>query len=851
MKGDLTAETDTRHDTGTARADSTERSWRSLRLGAARAWRVLAAALAGALLFALCAQIPAAHAVDIGGLDAAYVQGLHDPERAGQPGERPYLAGSDGSARWTRAVSYLLFPQMGAPGELTLRLRGWRAQGSPPELLVLAGGTEIGRIRTSGDWEEHRFTIASGLLRPSDVVVELRADTVRPAGSNSGAIGVLLDSANYRTASPAIPYPWQVAYGALAAGLLWTLVRGQQTRSNDQQRDARLTGLLPFLLGMALLTLAYLLLYRLQPPYPYPLRRLPQVVCALLAALVALRFGPRLLVRAPALADIAALGGIGAWAVALLVTGQQHLVLSVPGVEKDFRVFATRAFELGEVFRADGFYNLGYPLLLWLVTPLAQGNPFLAARAISALSGALLLGATWWLARRTAGPLPALLALCALALSPLVVQYGLYVGSDMPFAALCALALAVLLRHATNRGPQTTDHGPRTTDHGPRRALVVTAQSSLFGPSSAIFLAGLAAGAAFLMRHPGLLLLPVGLLAVALGAGDRRAKVRGATIFTLAFAMAILPQVAVNLRDTGQPLYSQQAKNIWLAVYGDGDWARWGETSDSVTLAAVIAQDPARFLGSWWANVRAFFGTGAEDTSEFGRALQLRLLAFPANWLAVAGLAYFGFRTIDVGLRRRSRVPETSLPSAATVLLTWVVLYVAAVSVGLSLPRFFLPLAPAYAVAAGWAVIWLTRRWARSAEGQARGVILAGAALLALMWGGLGNGINYVLRVQPDAASPGQPPEAMAAAELVTRTLGRDERVVVRAAPDDEPGLTLSKYSAVAHLAVPPPSTDAAEALRATGAGYLLWSSELGLAPDVGERVGAAGRYILIRLEKR
>ncbi len=79
----------------------------------------------------------------------------------------------------------------------------------------------------------------------------------------------------------------------------------------------------------------------------------------------------------------------------------------------------------------------------WL-RPLAQGNPFLAAQLISALSGALLLGAAWWLARRLIGRARALLALLILALSPLVVEYGLYIGTDMLFAALCTLALALL-----------------------------------------------------------------------------------------------------------------------------------------------------------------------------------------------------------------------------------------------------------------------------------------------------------------------------------------------------------------------------------------------------------------------
>src|SRR5262249_148794 len=142
----------------------------------------------------------------------------------------------------------------------------------------------------------------------------------------------------------------------------------------------------------------FLVLYRAQPPYPYPLLRLLPAIDVLLAGALALRYGPALAQRIPALLDGLAIGGIGAWTAAVLIAAQRHVTLSVPGVEKDFRVFATRSEhlfgtfgaqskEMAGVIQADGFYNLGYPLLLWLARPLANDNPFLAARLASALSG--------------------------------------------------------------------------------------------------------------------------------------------------------------------------------------------------------------------------------------------------------------------------------------------------------------------------------------------------------------------------------------------------------------------------------------------------------------------------------
>ena len=603
--------------------------------------------------------------------------------------------------------------------------------------------------------------------------------------------------------------------------------------------------------------------------------------------------------RRPARLDMLALGAIAAWDGAILLAARDHVTLSIPGVENDFGVFVRRSAQLAGrlpasgaydpatdgVLRADGFYNLGYPLLLWLVRPLTHDNPFLAARLIAALSAALLLGATWWLARRLLGRGPALLALLILALSPLVAQYGLYLGSDMPFAALCTLALALLLIPRTeNQEPRTASPGIEQTTQNKRQKLS--------RPAVLAVSAGLVAGAAFLVRHPGLLLLPLGWLALWRNLGaDRpelktqnsKLRTRSILLFTIAFLVAISPQLFVNIRDTGQPLYSQQAKNIWLCVYGSCDWGRWDEAPNSVTLSDVVLRDPGRFLGSWWANIRGFFGTGGEDTTEFGRAIQLRLLGFPANWLALGGLlawivATFRKRTgtrphnhTQPGNDTTSPVhPFTRSPvHPFALLLVWIALYVVTVSVGIALPRFFLPLAPIYALAAAWTIVQLGSRTTQRvpdqeprtidqrakpalshAEGNneqqaddehstdyglrtmdygqithhaARNIgLIIAMLLLVWLWGGFAIGVNYVLRNQPD--------DQAAAVRLVLATLRPGERVIVHAPPR----VAIDTASAIAHLVVPEHGQ------------YLLTSTDP--PPSSGASVGTAGQYTLYRI---
>jgi hypothetical protein len=313
-------------------------------------------------------------------------------------------------------------------------------------------------------------------------------------------------------------------------------------------------------------------------------------------------------------------------------------------------------------------------------------------------------------------------------------------------------------------------------------------------------------------------------------------------------------------------------------VFGDGDWGRWAATANDITLGRVIAQDPGRFVANWWANVRGFFGTGGEDTREFGQATQLRLLGFPANWLAIAGLLGWlalGFRQLRQ-LRKGDKETEGSnsvgnLPfSPASLLpfslsfLAWITLYVLTVSVGLApQARFFLPLTPTYALAAAWAITQLQPAIDQqpAANGETNGgrlaraigrntPLIAGMLLLALLWGGFADGTAYVTRARTPANdnAPGQPADELAAATLVLQTLRAGERLVLQPPQGSLDGLSLAKYSAIAHQVVPAPATNDPAALRATGAGYLLRATTLGPAPGGFPAVGSAGGYTLYTL---
>lgn len=767
------------------------------------AW--LRAMLWGILWVGLAYQLPATHTINIGGFDAAYVQGFHPAEPPSlsppAPGDAvipppppAYLAGTTGTARWSRASSVLLLPQIGLPAAVTLRVRAPEPTGS---LAIWQNGRErLTVVPLTGAWQtisvDLQARVASGILKPSDVVLELRTTPTRLADGRE--VGVLVDSVSYRTtAMPSLPYPAQLLIAALLGIGGWLLVRRTTPAPTHAAGWWVRLQRVPIAAWLGLYALLFLLLYRWQPLYPYPLRGLPLAVLAVVSGAVLIRYAPSMLAHRTTrlLLRLAALGLATGWAVGMWMAARQHVTLAAPSVEADFRVFATRTNDLSELFRADGFYHLGYPALLWLVQPFTHNNAFLAARVVALGSALLLLFAAYMLARRLlTSPhsslsippeLSAGLVLLALCGSPLVVQYTLYVGSDMPFAALFTLTLLLLFAATAPTG-----HAPAT-------------QPPALHPL-ALLAAGLAAGATFLMRHPGLLLLAWGmgyLLWVQwLQRGSRQtgrhawqAWLAPLGWFGLGWLVAATPQLVVNTLATGQPLYSQQAKNIWLAVYGNTDWRNWGDVPNTIPLGELVLRDPVRFATNWLGNLADFIGTGAEDQREFGRAVQLRLLAFPLNWLGVLGMA--------AGLLSWRRL---GLPQRGLLILTG--LYVASVALAFLLPRFFLPLVGVYALAAIALLLTMLQHTLGTPTPPAtprlmRAVVLAGLLMLTLVPQGVQLGTQAVLSQQP--------PAQVTMVRLI-ETLPPDTQIATLLAPANP----LGKYSAIAHRThlCPPPSPE-------------------------------------------
>lgn len=174
---------------------------------------------------------------------------------------------------------------------------------------------------------------------------------------------------------------------------------------------------------------------------------------------------------------------------------------------------------------AQVFRTPGYPLLLaplfWIRDPL----PVMWARAEGAVFGTLAVAAVMWLARDHFGPIPAYLAGAAVAIYPSAIATSIFVLSEAPYCPLLLLQIAcwVFAFRATDR--QTLTAGA--------------------------ILAGLASGAATLVRPSHLLFTPFALALAMLAPGRRRNLLIGALMLA-GFAVTMSPWWWRNYRLTGR-----------------------------------------------------------------------------------------------------------------------------------------------------------------------------------------------------------------------------------------------------------------------------------------------------------
>jgi hypothetical protein len=733
-------------------------------------WTILTATLCALLLSVIVHAIPTTHSVDIGGYDSAYVQGFYDQQHT------PQEFGRNGTARWSGPDAAIRLPLLGRPAHITLRVAAPRAK----TLDLISPTTAVTvPLQEPFRWYTVPFVESGSPTKWFDTAVTLLVPTGTWQKGDLRDVGILVDSLTYTTDWYALPYPSTVLLSMLVAGMASYLLT---KRTHVQPLTA-------VALAAALPNIFVACAWR-WPVSPLLVwsSALPWLGAGLFVAIL-WQLRAAVHIHWQQMQERYAAVAIVGWSIWMMFIQQHHVTLAVPGVEKDFRSFASRSDDIAAVLRADPFYHFGYPLILWIGNTLSGGSVFSVATVWAVCAATLAICAAWYCARRVLGRGWDLVAVGIMLSSSFFVEYTLLVGSDMTFTALVTTALAMIL--------WAMDLPERNV-----RWVVV----------------GLCVGAAFLVRHTGLILVVPVLCALYTRVPTRRALLLGLAFFGMGWVVSAAPQLVINVRDTGQLFFHHQAKNSWLAVYGNMDWGRWGDVPDNISLLHIFLMDPSRFVVSWWNNIVGVFGTGAV-ARETDTALWQRLLSVPMNWLSTVGVVWAGWMI----LQRR-------LDAQRWVLVAWAAGFIAVSSIAFILPRMMLPLVFVAAVSATDGVRLVTHsflhiRWLVVA------VLLVGVMVYA-------GDVGWQRIVQ------GQPADERAALMYMQRLNPQRLAVLV---PAESPA---GKYSAlservvvrVTRYPVDPATVCAAQP------DYALWSNEL-VPPDERliplERIG---RYWIFRM---
>ncbi|MCB1058456.1 MAG: glycosyltransferase family 39 protein [Acidobacteria bacterium] len=333
--------------------------------------------------------------------------------------------------------------------------------------------------------------------------------------------------------------------------------------------------------------------------------------------------------------------------LALAIFGARfHRVEEVGSAERDGYVAKAEQLMHGEI-PVDPYRPLLYPLLVAGMGKTGL-EPFVAARLLSNLAAAALVWLAFGFGRRLGGSDRAgYWAMALTAVNPNVWILGQHVATDMLFAALASAALLAGLAYLET---------PRA-----RTALVVGAFLGLAG-----FVRGTAV---FLV--PGLLL--------AWWLADRPRSWRAPLVAALAAVALLAPHFWLRAQVFGDPVYSENFKNLAWKLYGYPDWS-YLDRVPFASLGEIVRADPARVLAGGFAELWRFARGGLSQL--LGTGVHALLL------LAGATLAW--------GWRRRAAgwllaASGIALVATAFVFFTWgrLLLYLLPVANGLGAAGLF------------------------------------------------------------------------------------------------------------------------------------------------------------------
>jgi hypothetical protein len=247
----------------------------------------------------------------------------------------------------------------------------------------------------------------------------------------------------------------------------------------------------------------------------------------------------------------------------------------------------------------DGFYPLGYPLLLKAIY-LVTGDYVVAGRTIAFGFGLVGLLTIYGISLTVFSRGVGVLALVFCGTSPTYLRYATVSGTDMPSAVMLLLGTSLL-------------------------CLSSQKQSSRYLVAS-----GLAFGTAYLIRYSALPAVLAAAVWMLLKGGSSylwRQRLRESALFALAFLAACGPQLLVSLVAQGNPFYNLQYQNVYFGILGEGNWGlQMSDARSQTGLGEILLEQPRLFFKNWYHNLVD--------------SLRLDLVQFPLQFFSYVSILY-------------------------------------------------------------------------------------------------------------------------------------------------------------------------------------------------------------------